>query len=331
MLTECPDVRTELAHLHEPVADELARVRDAFDTIIVSRFDFINDMCGHVRRYRGKMLRPLLVLLTGRACGRLDEEHVTLATVLEMVHVATLVHDDVLDEAKMRRRTKSVNAEWGNEASVLLGDYLMSHAFHLCSSLDSQEASQLLGATTNRVCEGELMQIAHRGDLTLDEPTYLEIIERKTAALTGACCLLGARHAGADTATIDAMEQYGLSLGIAFQIHDDLLDIAGSEGQCGKTLGRDLDKGTITLPVIRFLATAPQADRAAMQAMLTNGYVERRRAASELLESHGSLEYARSVAEGHIRSAVEHLSVLPPSPARDALEAAASFSTRREY
>src|SRR4051812_1182513 len=172
------------------------------------------------------MLRPMLVLLCGRACGgELNDAHVTLATVVEMVHMATLVHDDVLDEAELRRKGATINHLRGNEAAVLLGDYLISHSFHLCSSLDSQFASRLIGQTTNRVCEGELLQIDNRNNLDLTEETYLEIITRKTASLCAACCLLGATFAGAGEGRVGQLETYGLSIGIAFQMQDDILDI----------------------------------------------------------------------------------------------------------
>ena len=140
-----------------------------------------------MRQYRGKLLRPGLVLLSGKACGKTTDEHLTLAAVVEMVHMATLVHDDVLDDADLRRRCPTINRLEGNEAAVLLGDYLISHAFHLCSSLESQYASSVIAATTNTVCEGELQQVHHRGDFDLSLDDYLQIITRKTASLTGAC------------------------------------------------------------------------------------------------------------------------------------------------
>src|SRR6202042_2831389 len=159
----------------------------------------------HVSRFRGKMLRPMLVLLAGKSCGsrELTDAHVTIATVVEMVHMATLVHDDVLDEAELRRKGATINHLRGNEAAVMLGDYLISHSYHLCSSLDSQYASRLIGRTTNQVCEGELLQIHNRNNLDLDEETYLQIITCKTATLCAACCLLGATFAGANEAAIE--------------------------------------------------------------------------------------------------------------------------------
>src|SRR5258705_4306989 len=217
------------------------------------------------------MLRPCLVLLSGRAAGgeaALTDAHVTIATVVEMVHMATLVHDDVLDEAELRRKGATINHLRGNEAAVLLGDYLISHSFHLCSSLDSQFASRIIGRTTNQVCEGELLQIHHRNNLDLDEETYFQIIRRKTASLCATCCLLGAKYAGASEVRMSQLELYGLSLGTAFQIQDDILDIVGDANTVGKTLGLDLVKGKLTLTIMYYLRTAPTEKRQRMRTIL---------------------------------------------------------------
>src|SRR5205809_270719 len=198
-----------LAGLTDCIAPQLAAVEQRFMAELKSQIPSVNTLVKHVSRFRGKMLRPTLLLLSGKACGELNEAHVTLATVVEMVHMATLVHDDVLDEAELRRKGATINHLRGNEAAVLLGDYLISHSFHLCSSLDSQLASRLIGRTTNRVCEGELLQIDNRNNLDLGEDTYLEIISRKTASLCATCCLLGATYAGATEARVEQLELYG--------------------------------------------------------------------------------------------------------------------------
>src|SRR3954465_11968776 len=236
-----------LLSLTECIAPQLAAVERLFPDELKSDLPSVDALVKHVSRFRGKMLRPTLLLLAGKACGELNDAHVTLATVVEMVHMATLVHDDVLDEAELRRKGATINHLRGNEAAVLLGDYLISHSYHLCSSLDSQLASRTIARTTNQVCEGELLQIDNRNNFDLDEETYLKIITRKTAVLCGTCCYLGALFAGADETTSRAMETYGLSLGIAFQIQDDILDIVGDVGTVGKTLGIDVEKGKMTL------------------------------------------------------------------------------------
>ena len=322
---------TLLADLYAPVADELARVERCFDRELVSELPFVNDLCRRVRRYRGKMLRPTLLLLAGKAAGRISEEHVTLAAVVEMVHVATLVHDDVLDEADVRRKQPTLNAREGNETAVLLGDYLISHAFHLCSGLNDQYASRQIGASTNTVCEGELTQIHHRADASLTEAQYLEIIRRKTAVLTGTCCLLGARYAGARPDEAQAWRRFGVELGVAFQIVDDVLDYTGTPQNLGKTLGRDLDLGKPTLPTIHALRHAEPAVRAQLALALTNGHAVSRERICGWLEEAGSVEYAYAAAGDRITSARAHLDDVPGSPAKDALWAVTEFILRRQH
>src|SRR5438034_4995987 len=211
-----------LALVNETIKKQLAAVEQLFTDELGTDLGCVNNLVKHVSRFRGKMLRPTLLLLSGKACGELTDAHVVVATVVEMVHMSTLVHDDVLDEAELRRKGATLNHLRGNEAAVLLGDYLISHSYHLCSSLDSQFASRLIGRTTNEVCEGELLQINNRNNLDLDEATYPTLISRKTASLTAACCLLGAKLAGAGERVVRQAGVFGRSLGIAFQIQDDI-------------------------------------------------------------------------------------------------------------
>src|SRR5437763_4846356 len=262
-----------LATLTQIIQPQLSAVEELFHRELSSDLKCVNTLIKHVSRFRGKMLRPCLVLLSGKAVApdaSLGEAHVKLATVVEMVHMATLVHDDVLDEAELRRKGATINHLRGNEAAVLLGDYLISHSYHLCSSLESQFASRLIARTTNQVCEGELLQIENRNNIDLDEQTYLKIITLKTAVLCAACCTLGATFGGADEQRVKALETYGLSLGIAFQIQDDILDIVGDTSTVGKTLGIDIEKGKMTLPMIHFLRTAPAEHRALLRSLLAS-------------------------------------------------------------
>jgi octaprenyl-diphosphate synthase len=321
----------ERIELYEPIAEPLAQVCRIFDDELCSEEAFVRELCAHIARYRGKMVRPALVLLSADACGRVTNEHLILAAVVEMVHMATLVHDDVLDDSEMRRRVPTINCLHGNEAAVLLGDLLISHAFHLCSSLDSTYASRLIGSTTNTVCEGELMQVRHRGNAGLTQDEYFAIISRKTAGLMSTCCVLGARYAGASPARIARMENYGLDVGMAFQIVDDVLDIVGSQREMGKTLGRDLDKAELTLPLIHFLANAPDAERAKAAEALKNGNPARASILRELVAGTTSIEYAVGVAEQYVRSALGNLAELPDTPARRSLETMARFILRRHH
>jgi octaprenyl-diphosphate synthase len=320
--------KLRLAELYAPIAAELAESQAIFRDELISDQGFIADLCGHVAQFHGKLLRPALLLLTGRAWGVLQPAHRVLAAVVEMVHIATLVHDDVLDGGDVRRRAATVNRLWGNERAVLMGDFLISHAFHLCSSLDSQFAARLIGATTNTVCEGEMMQVSNRDNLDLTEEEYLDIIQRKTAALIGTCCLLGAKYAGADENGVDGMRRCGESLGLAFQIVDDVLDLIGDEAEVGKSLGRDAEMGKVTLPLIHCIQQGRHAGRAELCMLLRSGEPRRRRIA-EIARAEGGLDYAQAVAVRYVADACSALAALPPSEARDSLNAMADFVLSR--
>jgi octaprenyl-diphosphate synthase len=269
----------------------------------------------HVSHYRGKRLRPVLLLLTARACGKVVAAHHTLAAVVEMIHTATLVHDDVLDGARVRRRVPTVNALWGTKTSVLLGDYLFTHAFHLSATLDDVRACRIIGEATNRVCEGELKQGLERGNLELGEDAYHEQIDGKTAALIEACGRLGALFAGAPEDVVEAMARYARRLGVAFQIADDLLDLVGEEKTAGKSLGTDLEQQKLTLPLIRLRALcgggSPEADPGAPGN-------HKRAALRPLLEASDAL--TMRLRRGNTRALRSELACLPPSPARAVLE-----------
>jgi len=320
-----------LADLYTPIRGDLRIVEQIFDDELACDLDFINDMCDRVRSYRGKMLRPALLLLSARACGDLSPAHHTLAAVVEMVHMATLVHDDVLDEADERRRQPTVNTINGNVAAVLLGDFLVSHAFHLCSGPSTRQAAQKIGATASTVCQGELLQNYHRGADRLTEADYLDIIRRKTGALTATSCELGARYAGADETVIIGMHAYGLSAGTAFQIVDDILDVIGSPGMIGKTIGRDLAMGKPTLPTIHCLRKATRQTAASLREVLAGDVPYDRRRLREWLDETGSIDYAASVAADLVSDARRQLDMLPPSDARSCLDALAEFIVHRRF
>jgi octaprenyl-diphosphate synthase len=322
-------IASTLNELASCVAPQLIEVEKRFEDELRSNAACVNTLVKHVSRFRGKMLRPLLVLLTGKACGKLTEAHTVLATVVEMVHMATLVHDDVLDEAELRRKGATINHLRGNEAAVLLGDYLISHSFHLCSSLDSQFASRVIGRTTNEVCEGELLQIHNRNNLDLDEETYLQIVTQKTAVLCAACCELGAAYADVPPAAVERMRQYGTALGTAFQIQDDILDIVGDQNTVGKTLGIDVQKGKLTLPMIHFMKVAPREHRTLLRSLLQSRESDKVERIRNLILPSDSVRYATDCARELIRQARECLSELPASPARFVLDQMAEFVISR--
>src|ERR1700685_3240258 len=292
------------------IGSDLAEVEQIFREELASRNPYVADIDAHVAHFRGKRLRPMLLLLSASATGPIVEAHRVLAAVVEMIHTATLVHDDVLDEAQTRRHVATVNTRWNNETSVLFGDYLFTHAFHLASTLDTTLACRLIGRATNIVCEGELTQIRERGNLELAEGAYLRIIDGKTAELCALSCFLGAHFADADESIAKSLEQYGRSLGVAFQISDDLLDILGSEDETGKSLGSDFKKQKLTLPLIRMLSQAEEPDAGRVRELITQADDEAWTEVIRLLHRSDAVEYSRSRAvefAGKARSCLRDL------------------------
>jgi octaprenyl-diphosphate synthase len=302
-----------------PIAGDLEAVETVLASTLTSTRPCVARLLSHLDNYRGKRLRPALLLLTAQACGGVRDAHHVLAAVVEMIHTATLVHDDVLDEATVRRHRPTVNVSWGNQNSILLGDYLFTHAFHLAASVDAR-ACRIIGAATNRVCEGELQQGTERGNLRLTEEEYLDIVDGKTAELTSCCCLLGALYAGTDDETVDSLARYGRSLGIAFQIADDLLDLVGEERTTGKSLGTDVAQQKLTLPVIRLLARSSVDTAARVQQILTSPGNHKREALQPYLLEQGALQYASRRAEEFAARARAELDCLPASECRTILE-----------
>jgi octaprenyl-diphosphate synthase len=328
-LLKTEETSRKLADAYAPIAADLAAAERIFEAELASRFPFVQQLVDHGADFRGKRLRPALVLLTGQACGGVTDAHPVLAAVVEMIHTATLVHDDVLDEAMIRRHAATVNAEWGNETAVLLGDYLFTHAFHLAASLESTLACRWIGRATNLVCEGEMQQVHNRGNVGLSEADYFAIVRGKTAELTAVSCRLGAYYAGASPSVVDSLEGYGRDLGVAFQIADDVLDIWGDEHTTGKSLGTDLEKQKLTLPLIYLLATAGPSTASAVRRLLAVANPENRHELKPYLESSGALEFAWDRAKQYAGQAADALEILPDSLAKSTLRSLAAYVVRR--
>lgn len=326
-----PDGMSVLMAVDQAIGTELLDAEKILADELHSENPYVCDILEHSTRFRGKRLRPMLLLLAAKACGGIRQDHKILAAVVEMIHLATLVHDDVLDDAATRRHVATVNARWNNETSVLFGDYLFTHSFHLASSLETTYACRRIGRSTNIVCEGELSQIKERGNLELTEATYFKIINGKTAELTALCGLLGAKYAQADDVVIAAMEQYGRSLGLAFQIADDVLDLMGTEKKTGKTLGSDLDKQKLTLPLIRLLATASETDGAEVRRLLAQPDETTRQRLTPYFERSDAFEYTSKRAQGLATEARRQLDGLPNSTAKRILSEIADFAVQRTY
>lgn len=338
-----------LRPVQEALAAHLLHVQAIFDRQLESDLPPVSRLCRHVERYRGKMLRPSLVLASGlaahpAAAGPLDrlltENHAKVGAVCELVHMATLVHDDVLDEADTRRRGQTVNRLYGNEAAVILGDYLIASAYHLCSQVDSATALAI-GRASTVMCTGELLQLHHRDDFSLDEPTYFEIVERKTAALIAAACDLGARHSGASEETCGALDRFGRAVGVAFQIQDDLLDLSGDERVVGKSLGKDLEKGKLTLPLIHHLRTADPETRGRTLRRLevacnddphtSGGAHDAATSLHHALDRTGSIAYSAAKARALVQEGKAALAALPDSPPKALMLAMADAVVNRAF
>jgi octaprenyl-diphosphate synthase len=301
------------------IGDALQAVEATFAAELASSNPYIRDIYQHTSRFRGKRLRPILCLLSAKACGEIKREHEILSAVVEMIHTATLVHDDVLDDADVRRHVATVNVRWNNQTSVLYGDFLFTHAFHLASLTESAEACRIIGHATNQVCEGELTQVRNRGNLNLTEEEYLNIIDGKTAELCAVACLLGAKFADADAETTQRLELFGRQLGQAFQIADDVLDIIGLESNVGKTLGTDLFQQKLTLPLIRLLRNSTDTNRQQLIELLEAGTEESSLEISKITRKSGMIDEAIAFANDLAVEAQSQLEILPDSPAKEVL------------
>ena len=326
-----PEIETFLPHL----VARLEAVSQRFERQLQNDLPCVTMLVRHVERYRGKMLRPTLVIASGAAVQggaavdrTVDESLDALGAVVEMIHMATLVHDDVLDEADMRRGGDTVNNLRGNETGVMLGDFLISSSFHLCSTIGLPWLNAELGAMTMQLCSGEVLQLSHRGDLTLTQDTYFEIIRRKTGVLAGACCQLAARLSGAPSKVADSLRLYGEELGMAFQIQDDVLDLVGDEQTVGKTLGIDLRKGKLTLPVVVHLTRCTPESRARTVRAIDAGEAG---TLLRLMRTTDALGAARTHALSLVASAKARLEVLPPSGPRQLLALMADATVERAF
>ena len=252
---------------------------------------------------QGKQLRPLLVALSAEAGGKLNDDHVTVAVIIEMVHLATLVHDDVMDEAEIRRGRRTLAANWGNEIAVLLGDCLFAHALKLAASFPTPEICRAVASATNTVCSGEIMQTRQRSNFQLALADYHKILEMKTAELFSLSCDLGALLGGATAERRAALREFGRRLGLAYQMYDDCVDIFGSEASSGKTLGTDLMKGKLTLPVLLLRERASELEHAELQALITDWQPSEMPQLRSLLARHDILKESLAVIQLELAAA----------------------------
>ncbi|MFQ5995808.1 MAG: octaprenyl diphosphate synthase [Acidiferrobacterales bacterium] len=329
--TQPKPVHDELASVRELIGDGLRAVNDEIHVRLRSEVALINQLGAYIINSGGKRLRPIVVLLSGDAFNYAGRDHIQLATIIEFIHTATLLHDDVVDASEMRRGQSTANAIWGNEASVLVGDFLYSRAFEMIVELDNMRVMEILAKTTNLIAEGEVMQLLSCHEPGTTEADYIQVIRCKTAKLFEAAAQLGAVVAGQDRDMEAAMAHYGLHLGTAFQLIDDVLDYSKDSRALGKNIGDDLAEGKPTLPLIHALHESDTAQRALLRQAIERGGLERIDDVVTAIERTGSIAYTARRAESEAELARKALDIVPDSPFKQALLDLAYFSVHRDY
>lgn len=321
----------QIEDIRQLVASEMQAVDRLIQARLCSEVALVNQLGAYIVNSGGKRLRPMLVLLAAGAGGYRGADHLSLAAIIEFIHTATLLHDDVVDASDMRRGRDTANAIWGNEASVLVGDFLYSRAFQMMVEIGSLRIMQILADTTNTIAEGEVMQLMNCHDPDTTEERYMDVIRCKTAKLFEAGALLGAVIAGRPTVEEEALARYGLHLGMAFQLVDDLLDYSASSEAIGKNVGDDLAEGKPTLPLIHAMRHGDSEQIRVIREAIEQGGREHIDVVTRAIESTGAIAYTARLARGQVDEAVRALSPLPPSQYRQALESLAVFSVSRTH
>ena len=329
--TAGPRTQPDLASIQALAAADMTAVDALIRRRLASDVALVNQVAEYIIGAGGKRLRPMLLLLAARALGHRGPDAHQLAAVVEFIHTATLLHDDVVDESDLRRGRRTANAVFGNAASVLVGDFLYSRSFQLMVELDRMEVMQVLADTTNRIAEGEVLQLLHVRNPDTDEAAYLRVIERKTAVLFAAGTRLGALASGADAATQQALYDYGMNLGYAFQIADDVLDYTADAADLGKNLGDDLAEGKATLPLIHAMAGSDAATRERLRAIVQDGDSTSMPEVLAAIHATGGLDYSRRRAMDYAVAAEAALAGLPESEALAALRGLARYAVERTH
>ena len=321
----------EFKEIQALIADDMGAVNSLIQKRLQSDVVLINQLSHYIIGNGGKRLRPMLALLTARACGYKGQQHIDIAAIVEFIHTATLLHDDVVDESDMRRGKDTANNIWGNQAAVLVGDFLYSRAFEMMVDVGEMKVMQVLSQATNIIAEGEVLQLLNCNDADTTEARYLEVIYSKTAKLFEAASQLGAILAGRPEAEEKAMADYGMHLGTAFQVIDDILDYSASADEMGKNVGDDLAEGKPTLPLIIALQRSEGENAQMIRTAIEKGGLDRIDEILEVINTTGALDYSYDVAENEIKLAVDSLSHLPESPEKTALTELAWFSIQRHH
>jgi octaprenyl-diphosphate synthase len=313
------------------VANDLREVDQVIRRRLASDVVLVNQIAEYIVGSGGKRLRPLVTVVVARACGCPDSRYTEAAAIIEFIHTATLLHDDVVDSSKLRRGRDTANAVWGNEPSVLVGDYVYSRAFEMMVALGDMRIMDVMASATNKIAEGEVLQLMNAHDPDTTEERYFEVIYRKTAKLFEAGAQVAAILSGKLNGVEEAMTRYGKHLGTAFQLIDDVLDYRADEEELGKNLGADLAEGKPTLPLIYALKNGSPEQVTVIRASIEQGNVVELNRITSAIESTGGLAYTARLARREIAIAVEALSVLPDSPYKQALRELADFAVDRTY
>lgn len=323
--------RVKTLDIFSAIADDLLHVEGAIEQALASRDAMLNEVSTHLLRAGGKRIRPALVLLTSKFPGARLEQVTPVAAAVELIHMATLVHDDVVDKATVRRGLPTVNAKWSNQVSVLTGDYLFAKSFSMLAQTGDPRVVQIMADVVFEMSRGELAQIASYFDTEQTEEDYYERIAQKTGYLIAECCRLGGVVAGAEEPQIQALYNYGMGVGLSFQIADDLLDYHGSATKVGKPVCGDLKTGILTLPVIHALRHSPHAAELRFVIASRNISDSDIHRVKEILEAAGSFEHARQKADLHLAEAVAALDHVPELATRSALQVLADFVINRQF
>jgi len=323
--------KQDFVGIKQLVEAEMAEVNQLIIRELSSDVVLINQIGNYIVTSGGKRLRPVLLLLVARALGYEGSQHITLAAVIEFIHTATLLHDDVVDESALRRGQDTVNQLWGNSASVLVGDYLYSRSFELMVSVNNMRIMEILSRTTTAIAEGEVLQLLNCNNPATTEEKYLQVIARKTAILFSAAAQLAAVLTGSPEAVEASLKEYGLRLGIAFQLIDDALDYMANPEDLGKNLGDDLAEGKPTLPLIYAIEQGTEEQAALLRETIEEGNRERFKEVYEIIESTRAIEYTARRAREEADKAIAALSPLPASEYKQALIRLAQFSVERSY
>jgi len=317
--------------IRQPVAAELEAVNQVIIDNLASDVSLVENIGHYIVDAGGKRLRPLLALLSAKSCELGGEDPIKFAAVVEFIHTATLLHDDVVDLSTLRRGRPTANAEFGNAPSVLVGDFLYSRAFQLMVEIGNMAIMQDMAATTNTIAAGEVLQMVRAGDPDTSEEQYLDVISRKTAILFASACYGGAVLAGRGDTLGQALRDYGQYTGIAFQIIDDVLDYEGDPALMGKNVGDDLSEGKPTLPLIHVMRTGQPAQRQLVRDAVLNKDTRQLEAVLEAVHATGALDYSRELAAAYRDRALEALLKLPENPARNSMEAIAKLALQRDH